>query len=251
MKNVPALGALAVLAFGLSLFFTAIPLIAGFEDVVGEDETTAPAVPAPAQKTQAKPVPATTAPAPMAPAPVVPATVKQTQAKPAPVTTSPDPMAPTTVKQTQAKPVPAAPTPAPAKPAIVDIKTLKFSRTISGFGYKKRDANLPSVENNIKAAMTVLLPIIKKIKEHPDGNLYKIKIIGHADGAGPEDPRGDKPGNLTISRERAEGVLDYIVANYNLSRDMFEIVAKGSSELKNQSNPQAGANRRVVIVFAP
>jgi flagellar motor protein MotB len=134
---------------------------------------------------------------------------------------------------------------------IVDIKTLKFSRTISGFGYKKRDANLPSVENNIKAAMTVLLPIIKKIKEHPDGSQYKIQIIGHADGSGPEDPRGDKPGNITISRERAEGVLDYIVANYNLSRDMFEVVAKGSSELKNSSNPEAAANRRVVIVFAP
>ena len=258
MKNVPFLGSLAVLFFGVSLFTVTLPLTAGFEDVAGEEEvpaapaTPAPATPAPTKQTQAK-------------APVAPAPTKQTQAKastaatPAPVApATPAPVMPAPTKQTQVKtPTPATPAPAtpavtaPAAPKVVDIKTLKFSRTISGFGYKKWNADMPTVENNIKAAMKVVLPIIDKIKAHPEGYKYKIMIVGHTDGVGPEDPKGDKPGNVEISRERAQGVLDYIVQNYNVSRDMFEIQAKGSSQLKNSSSPRAAENRRVVIVFAP
>lgn len=254
MKNVPAIGALFTLIFGISLILCAIPAIAGFEDVAGEDEVTIPSGPAPAK------TPAPTAPAPtkqsqvkQAPAPAAPAPTKQSQAKPAPST--PVPLAPvsTATKQSQTKPAPVV-TPAPVVPAapkVVDIKTLKFSRTITGYGYKKRNADLPKVEANIRSAMTVLLPIIQKIKDHPDGYKYKIQIIGHADGVGPENPKGDKPGNIQISLERAQNVLDFIVKNYNLSPDMFEVVGKGSSQLKNKSNPRSSENRRVVIVFAP
>jgi outer membrane protein OmpA-like peptidoglycan-associated protein len=247
MKNVPAFGVLATLAFGLSLLVSSLPVTAGFEDVAGEDEVSVPApapapAPAPTKQTQVQPKPA---PAPVTAA--TPAPAKQTQAQPKP---APSPVpAPAPV---QAKPTPApAPAPAPAAPVVPDIKTLKFSRTISGFGYKKWSADLPAVQNNIRSAMTAILPLIQKIKDHPDGSKYKIRIVGHTDGDGPESPTGDKPGNLTISRDRAQNVLDYIVANYNLSRDMFEVVAKGSSELKNRSNPLAAENRRVVIVFAP
>ena len=77
----------------------------------------------------------------------------------------------------------------------------------------------------------------------------KVKIIGHTDAVGPEDPdpANDKLGNKEWSRRRAEAVRDYIVTNYGLSASMFDVQAKGSSQLKDPSNPRSSVNRRVVI----
>jgi flagellar motor protein MotB len=128
----------------------------------------------------------------------------------------------------------------------VDITTLKFKREIRGFGYKSSETGMPEVQGNIKTVLSAVMPLIQKL---PD--TARVQIIGHADGSGPEDPTGDKPGNIAISRDRAEAVLDFIVKTYKVDRSRFEIVAKGSSEPRNKANPRAAENRRVVIQFQP
>jgi flagellar motor protein MotB len=105
---------------------------------------------------------------------------------------------------------------------------------------------MPEVQGNIKTVLSAVMPLIQKL---PD--TARVQIIGHADGSGPEDPTGDKPGNIAISRDRAEAVLDFIVKTYKVDRSRFEIVAKGSSEPRNKANPRAAENRRVVIQFQP
>lgn len=198
------------LTYGV-LLISVLPLMAGFEDVVTEE----PAVPKTVTvKSQVKTTPKTTAPTP-------------------PVTT-------TTVKsQAEVTPVP------PIEPQL-DVKTLKFSKEISGFGYKSWDVSLPSVNNKLKTALDAVIPLIKKIPE-----TYKIQITGYADGIGPEEPTGDKPGNIAISRDRAQAVADYISRNYGISSDRFTISGRGSSDLKDPSSEASSVNRRVVIKFEP
>lgn len=207
---------------------------------------TAPAttpVPAPATTT----TPATTAPSTTATAPKTTAPAPAPATATVPATTTPAAVtAPKTTTPAATTPVAVTAPATPALPKPVDISTLKFKREIRGFKYKSSETGMSDVQGNIKAVMTAVLPLIQKL---PEGR--KVQIIGHADGSGPEDPTGDKPGNIAISRDRAEAVLDYIVTTYKIDRARFEVVAKGSSELKNKSNPKSAENRRVVIQFQP
>jgi len=189
----------------------ATPVFAGFEDVVEEKVETTENI----KETVVKPV------TPTNKTNIIQTSVKET------ISTQPT------------QPVTSLPKP-------VDLNTLKFSKEIKGFAYKSSDVMLSGVKGNITSVMKTILPLINKIPKE-----YKIKIIGHADGTGPEEQTLDKPGNIAISRMRAEAVRDYIVNNYNIPSDRFEIIAKGSSELKNKKNPASAENRRVVIEFKP
>lgn len=164
--------------------------------------------------------------------------------KPPPPPATPEPPAPPTSAPAATAPV-VSPAP-PASPPPVDLASLKFRREIGGFAYKSSDTSLPPVRKSIQAAMDAVLPLIRRIPPE-----HKIQIIGHTDASGPEEPTGDKPGNIAISRRRAEAVRDHIVSRYNLDPSRFEIIAKGSSEPKNRKNPLSAENRRVVIQFQP
>jgi flagellar motor protein MotB len=133
----------------------------------------------------------------------------------------------------------------------VDIKRLYFNRIITGFWYKQWAVENAAVKSNIQVVMKVVLPLIQKLQAHPDAAKYKILLVGHTDGVGPEEPVGDKPGNIAISRMRAEAVLDYIVQNYGLPRDLFEIVPKGGTEPFDKKYLASPLNRRVIISFKP
>jgi len=128
----------------------------------------------------------------------------------------------------------------------VDLSTLAFEKEIGGFSYNSSKATLPSIESRIKIVMKAILPLIQKIP-----TTYKIKIIGYADASGPEYAEGNKQGNQELSLKRAKSVMEFIVKNYNLSADRFEVVGKGSKELKDSAHPKSSKNRRVVIKFQP
>jgi outer membrane protein OmpA-like peptidoglycan-associated protein len=217
------------------LLISVFPLMAGFEDVASDEPTPTP--PPKTVKTQKTTTPPTTT------TPQTKTTTPTTTTPQTKTTTPPPPVTTTAVKkQTNVAPTP----PPPPPPPPLDVNTLKFSKEISGFGYKSWDANLPAVQQNTKVILDAVIPLIKKI---PDS--YKIQVIGYADGIGPEDPTGDKPGNLTISHDRAQGIVDYITRNYGISADRFTITGKGSSDLKYPSSPSSAGNRRVVIKFEP
>ena len=216
----------------LVIFVSVFGLYAAFEDVADEPSSTTPP-PATAQtvKTQK----------PAVPAPVAPTVKTQKPAVPTPKASVPQATIPA--------PVAVAPpsVPVPPVPAPLDINTLKFNKEISGWRYKNWDADLAEVSQSIKVVISAVKPLIDKLPA-----AQKIKVIGYTDGVGPENPEGeDHPGNIAIGEKRANAVVDYIVKNYGISRDRFEVSSKGGADLKFPGNVGAAANRRVVIKFEP
>lgn len=211
----------------LVIFVSVFGLYAAFEDVADEPSSTTPP-PATAQtvKTQK----------PAVPAPVAPTVKTQKPAVPTPKASVPQ----ATV------PAPVAVAPA-SVPVPLDMNTLKFNKEISGWRYKNWDADLAEVSQNIKVVISAVKPLIDKLPA-----AQKIKVIGYTDGVGPENPEGeDHPGNIAIGEKRANAVVDYIVKNYGIPRDRFEVSSKGGADLKIPGNAGAAANRRVVIKFEP
>lgn len=216
------------------MFVSVFGLYAAFEDVAEEPavtpapvKATPPAAPAPTVKTQ-KPVSTAAVPA---------ATIKTQKS----VVTAPNATVPPVTV-----PAPVAVTPPPA-PVPLDINTLKFNKEISGWAYKNWDAELGNVSQKIKVVMSAIKPLVDKLPVEK-----KIQIIGYTDGIGPENPEGEEhPGNIAIGERRANAVLDFIVKNYGISRDRFEVSSKGGSDLKYPSDKGLAANRRVVIKFEP
>jgi len=71
----------------------------------------------------------------------------------------------------------------------------------------------------------------------------KLSIEGHA------DPRGSADLNKTLSEQRAESVVSYLVNKHGVDPSRLSAVGKGSSELLNKENPIAEENRRVRFVM--
>lgn len=128
---------------------------------------------------------------------------------------------------------------------VTNLQALAFSRTLSGFGYKSW-----KVDGKMSAALGKLVPVLRRIEAHPDRGQRKISVVGHADATGPETPEGEKPGNLEISRRRAQAVVDHLVGVYGFSPDLFEVTARGASEPLTPDG-RAAVNRRVELRFSP
>jgi OOP family OmpA-OmpF porin len=71
---------------------------------------------------------------------------------------------------------------------------------------------------------------------------YHFNVEGHA------DPRGGHDLNLSLSQQRAESVIQYLVSSHGIEEARLKAIGKGSSELLNTSNPIAPENRRVTII---
>lgn len=148
-----------------------------------------------------------------------------------------------TTQRTDQTPPPAEPRKTRKTPKPTPVR---FRVEIQGFAYKSSDISRPPVRKSLRTAVRTLRPLVARIPQD-----HKILVIGHADATGPEEPEGDKPGNIALSRQRAEAVRDAIAKQLNLNPERFEIVAKGSSEPKNRKNPKAASNRRVVVQYQP
>jgi outer membrane protein OmpA-like peptidoglycan-associated protein len=71
---------------------------------------------------------------------------------------------------------------------------------------------------------------------------FSFRVEGHA------DPRGGVELNLTLSEQRAQSVVSYLVDKIGIQPTRLSAVGKGSSELLNADRPEAPENRRVTIV---
>jgi outer membrane protein OmpA-like peptidoglycan-associated protein len=71
-----------------------------------------------------------------------------------------------------------------------------------------------------------------------------LEVRGHADASGPEHQEGDKPGNMNISRDRANSVIKFLESAGIL---MSNITYKGLglSELIHNIGRRSGQQRRV------
>lgn len=201
--------------------------------------------PATTEQTQAQPAPEQPAAAPEQPAQPAPE-------QPAPAPEQPAAEQPAPAAEQPAAEQPAVEQPAPEQPAPVpeekplDVKKLKFTKEIGQFDYNSSDINAPKVNATLK---TIAAAIGEKIKAIPD--TYQIEVIGHADASGPEEPTGDKKGNIALSEARAQAVVDFLVSELGVSSSKFKVIGMGSKELKSSKSPKSPVNRRVIIKFAP
>jgi hypothetical protein len=74
---------------------------------------------------------------------------------------------------------------------------------VTGFAYKSTVIPSDSWTHWAKNAEPIVKGIINKM---PEG--YVLQVTGHADSSGPEEPEGNKPGNIAISKGRAEAVYE-------------------------------------------
>ncbi len=112
---------------------------------------------------------------------------------------------------------------------------------IGGFAYKSSKLDTAKWD---KWAQRVA-PIVKEITTKlPEG--YILQITGHTDASGPENPTGDKPGNIKISTDRAKTVYDAL-KKANVDSPKITYKGIGSEELLKDYDSRAPEQRRVTF----
>lgn len=117
--------------------------------------------------------------------------------------------------------------------------------SLDGFGYKS--SKLPANQWDSWAKTTA--PVVKEIlNKIPDG--YVLQVTGHTDGSGPEQPEGNKPGNLKISKDRAYTVYSAL-KKAGIDSPKLTYAGIGSSELLDGVDARAAEHRRVTFKVMP
>ncbi len=117
--------------------------------------------------------------------------------------------------------------------------------SFSGFGYKSSKLPSHKWDRWAKSAAPVVKEILQKI---PDG--YTLQVTGHADASGPEEPVGNKPGNIKISTDRAETVYNAL-RRAGIDSPKMTYKGLGSSEIREDIDPRADEQRRVTFKVLP
>lgn len=130
--------------------------------------------------------------------------------------------------------------------AVVNGMNQQLDRLpVTGFAYKSAVVPKQSWDKWAEVAAPVVKEILNKL---PEG--YVLQVTGHTDGSGPEEPVGNKPGNIKISTERAKAVYNALKAK-GIDSPKMTYKGVGSSELLPGVDPRDAANRRVTFKVVP
>ena len=69
----------------------------------------------------------------------------------------------------------------------------------------------------------------------------RFRVAGHT------DARGGDTYNLTLSRQRARSVADYLMRQHHIDAQRLSVEGFGRSQLLDPANPESAVNRRVQI----
>ncbi|MBN2039640.1 MAG: OmpA family protein [Spirochaetes bacterium] len=134
------------------------------------------------------------------------------------------------------------------KPGVPDLTSQNEQLSnypISGFAYKSSKLNTAKWDQWAKDASPIVQEILDKL---PEG--YALQVTGHADASGPEEPVGNKPGNIKISTDRAKTVYNAL-GRANISSPKMTYKGVGSDELLPEYDPKAAEQRRVTFKIVP
>ena len=70
----------------------------------------------------------------------------------------------------------------------------------------------------------------------------RFRIAGHT------DARGGDAYNLTLSRQRAQAVADYLGQQHGVKAERLQVEGYGRGQLADPANPESVVNRRVQVV---
>ena len=116
---------------------------------------------------------------------------------------------------------------------------------VGGFAYKSSALDTEIWKRWAEAAAPIVKEILTKI---PDG--YVLQITGHADASGPEEPVGNKPGNIAISSDRAQTVFNAL-KDAGVDSPKITFKGMGASELLEEYDSRAAEQRRVTFRVMP
>lgn len=116
---------------------------------------------------------------------------------------------------------------------------------VGGFGYKSSKVPPQKWDKWAKAAAPIVKGIIDKL---PEG--YVLQVTGHTDSSGPEEPVGNKPGNIKISTDRALTVHSSLKKQGITSPNMT-YKGVGSSEPIEGVDTRDPNQRRVTFKVVP
>ncbi|MFC1670863.1 OmpA family protein [Spirochaetota bacterium] len=119
------------------------------------------------------------------------------------------------------------------------------SYPVGGFSYKSSRVSTSKWDKWAKNAAPIVKGILDKI---PQG--YTLQVTGHTDSSGPEEPVGDKPGNIKISSDRAKFVHDALRRQGIKSKNLT-YKGVGSSEPLSGVSSRSGKQRRVTFKVVP
>jgi len=116
---------------------------------------------------------------------------------------------------------------------------------VEGFAYKGSAVPKQNWDKWAKAAAPVVKGIINQM---PEG--YVFQVTGHTDAKGPEQPEGNKPGNIKISTDRAKAVQASL-QKQGITSPKMTAKGVGSSEPLRGEDPTSSKQRRVTFKVVP
>lgn len=116
---------------------------------------------------------------------------------------------------------------------------------VKGFAYKSSNVPAQKWDKWAKTAAPVVKGIIDKL---PKG--YVFQVSGHTDARGPEEPDGNKPGNIQISQDRANSVRAAL-KRQGISSPKLTAKGVGSAQPLAGVGANNPAQRRVTFIIVP
>lgn len=124
------------------------------------------------------------------------------------------------------------------------------SNAVAVEGRRARAAQSPSIDLavNFEYASAKLTPDARIVLDNlgqaladPALSKARFRVAGHT------DARGSDAYNLTLSRQRARSVADYLTGEHHVDKQRLTVEGFGRSQLLDPANPESAVNRRVQI----
>ena len=104
------------------------------------------------------------------------------------------------------------------------------------------EINFPFSSSDVGPAAVPAVTALGRALSSPELKDGTFVVAGHTDAV------GSYGSNQELSERRAESVKRYLVTNFQIPAASLVTVGYGKTKLKNESDPNASANRRVQIV---